>query len=392
MSLPRGPRRTRRVWGVLLIGMVALLGGGLLVYQTVPPARPRLPPPPAPPAQLRPTPNAAAGPLPRSPPALIVPPAAPIPPPAVSPTPPPPSPTPVPSRVGLQVGHWQIAALPRSLARLWDQTGTTAAGRTELAVNWDIARRTAGLLEQAGVQVDLLPATVPNGYQADAFVAIHADANFARPVRGYKIAPPWRTGVAWAAAELTAQLETAYAAATGLPRDTEVTDNMRGYYAINSWMGEDSRISAGTPGAVIETGFMTSAADRAVLFDQPDRVAAGIATGIERFLGTQATMTVGQERAAAVAAGAVTGCSAVVLLDGVPVRTAPDPQAPAVAWVDRGAILPYLDSTARPPGPVTNAQGRQLAVATGYYRVARPGGGAPAYINRATVVIQLPGP
>ncbi len=82
----------------------------------------------------------------------------------------------------------------------------------------------------------------------------------------------------------------------------------------------------------------------------------------------------------------------MVLRDSVPVRAAPNPHAPAVAWVDRRAILPYLDSTARPPGPVTNTQGRQLVVAIGYYGVARPVGEAPAYINRATVVIQLPGP
>lgn|GEM_PF-1924888 len=360
-----------------------MLGGGLLGYRTVAPVRPvpptvvRLrPPPPRAPAALTPLPDATPIPptrLPRPTPTLL-----------------PPAPAPV--RVGLQVGHWQIADLPSSLARLWDQTGIAVAGRTELELNLDIARRTAALLEQAGVQVDLLPATVPNGYQADAFVAIHADGNVARPVRGYKIAPPWRAGVAWADAVLTTQLDTAYAAATGLPRDVEITDNMRGYYAINSWMGDDSRISAMTPGAVIEIGFMTSAADRAVLFDQPARVAAGIATGIERFLSAYTPTDAEQARAVTVAAAAPTGCSAVVLLDRVPVRSAPDPHAPAVAWVDRGTILPYLDSTARPPGPFTNRQGRQLAVATGYYRVARPGGGGAAYINRATVVIQLPVP
>ena len=77
----------------------------------------------------------------------------------------------------------------------------------------------------------------------------------------------------------------------------------------------------------------------------------------------------------------------------MPVRTAADTCAEAVAYVNRGAVLPYLDSTARPKGPFTNTQGRRgLVVQTGYYRVARPNGGAPAYINRATVVIQLPPP
>ena len=120
--------------------------------------------------------------------------------------------------------------------------------------------------------VDILPALVPTGYRADAFVAIHADGNTARPVRGYKVAPPYRSGVAWADAALTQNLEAAYAGATGLPRDPEITDNMRGYYAINGWIGQESRISDQTPGVVIETGFMTSAADRRILFQHPDRL------------------------------------------------------------------------------------------------------------------------
>jgi N-acetylmuramoyl-L-alanine amidase len=290
----------------------------------------------------------------------------------------------------LQVGHWHIADLPDSLARLRDQTGTAAAGRTELQLNLDFARRTAALLEAAGVQVDLLPATVPDGYRADAFVAIHADGNFARRMRGYKVAPPWRSGVAWTDAVLAAQIQAAYSTATGLPRDPEVTDNMRGYYAINGWMGTESRISDQTPGAVIETGFMTSAADRVLLFDQPDRVAAGLADGILAFLQSRAGMATEQQQAETVAALAPTGCSAVVLLDDVPLRAAPN--APAVAWVNRGTVLPYLDSTTRPRGPFTNTGGRRLAVQTGYYRVGRPGGGPPVYINRATVVVQLPPP
>jgi len=292
----------------------------------------------------------------------------------------------------MQVGHWQTAALPRSLAALWDQTGSVAAGRTELAVNLDTARRTAGLLERAGLIVDLLPATVPNGYQADAFVAIHADANVARPVRGYKIAPPYRSAVAWADAVLVDQLDTAYAAATGLPPDRQITDNMRGYYAINGWMGDDSRISDRTPGAVIETGFMTSAADRAVLYDQPDRVASGLAAGVLAFLRSGAAGGALQRQAAAVAASAPTHCSVVVVLDDTPVRAAPDPGAPVVAWVSRGASLAYLDSTARPRGPFTLAAGRQLVTQTGYYRVTPPGGGAPAYINHGPVIVQLPPP
>jgi hypothetical protein len=367
-------------------GLVALFGVGLFSVALALRGAPPPIPPPAP---------AAAPTAPRALPSSTPPraPAATPPTRALAPTAPAPSPTPVrPWRVGLQVGHWHIEDLPASLARLTDQTGTRAAGRTELDLNLAFARGTAALLEQAGVGVDVLPAVVPTGYRADAFVAIHADGNAARPVRGFKVAPPYRSGVAWAAAALAQNLETSYAAATGLPRDPEVTDNMRGYYAINGWMGQESRISDQTPGVVIETGFMTSAADRRVLFQHPEQVEGGIAGGILAFLRGAAGTDAGQQAAVAVAATAATGRSAVALLDDVPVRAAPDPSAPAVAYVNRGAVLPYLDSTARPRGPFTNAQGRRLVVQTGYYRVARPNGGAPAYINRATVVIQLPPP
>src|SRR5690242_6743701 len=82
-----------------------------------------------------------------------------------------------PLRVGLQAGHWKNAQLPASQARLRSSIGTAAAGRTEVALNLDLANRTASLLRAQGIVVDILPATVPTGYRADAFVAIHADGN-----------------------------------------------------------------------------------------------------------------------------------------------------------------------------------------------------------------------
>jgi hypothetical protein len=42
-------------------------------------------------------------------------------------------------------------------------------------------------LQDAGVTVDLLPATVPPGYDADAFVAIHADDGGGADPGGWKI-------------------------------------------------------------------------------------------------------------------------------------------------------------------------------------------------------------
>ena len=294
-------------------------------------------------------------------------------------------------RVGLQVGHWKIAQLPASLARLRGDTGTYGGGRSEVDLNMDIAQRTAVLLQNAGVQVDILPAPVPTGYQADAFVAIHADGSTSRLARGYKIATRWRSGVGFRDATLVDLLGAEYGAMTGLPHDQAVTRNMRGYYAFNTWLGDEGRISDFTPAAIIETGYMTNAADRAVLFNNTATVAAGIARGVLRFLNTGAADSV-QAHAEAVAAASPTGRSVIVLEDGVNIRAANSSNAPIVGQANRGDVLLYLDTTVRPHGPFINLHGSELAVAAGFYRVGMAGTSTPVYISRDMVIVQQPHP
>src|SRR5687768_6394320 len=89
-------------------------------------------------------------------------------------------------RVGLQVGHWRSHELPDELARLRGSTGAHAAGIAEHQVNLDIAERAAVHLRAAGVTVDVLPATVPPRYHADAFVALHADGSASTRSSGFK--------------------------------------------------------------------------------------------------------------------------------------------------------------------------------------------------------------
>src|SRR5437868_4578374 len=74
-------------------------------------------------------------------------------------------------RVGVQIGHYKNNELPQQLERLSGDTGAFGGGRSEVDLNFDVANRVAGLLRASGVQVDVLPATVPTGYSADAFVA-----------------------------------------------------------------------------------------------------------------------------------------------------------------------------------------------------------------------------
>lgn len=194
----------------------------------------------------------------------------------------PPTPTPIPApRVGLQVGHWQSNELPEELANLRGNTGAFTAGYSEADVNRAVTERVATLLEAQGVIVDVLPATVPIRYQADAFVAIHADGSSSTATRGFKIATPWRTSPA--SQHLNDALTAEYAAATGLPQDGRITFNMRGYYAF-SWRRFDHAIDRITPAAIVEMGFLSSPTDRALMIGQPDVVAVGIANGILRYL------------------------------------------------------------------------------------------------------------
>lgn len=187
-----------------------------------------------------------------------------------------------PWRVGIQVGHLRISELPDEQARLRNNTGTRWGGVAEVDVNLRIASLAARELRRAGVVVDLLPAAVPAGYEADAFVAVHADDGGGRRVSGWKVAAPRRSSEA--SRLLAASLAHAYGRESGLAEDRYgVTFNMRGYYAF-SWTRYRGAISPWTPAAIIETGYLTSAEDRGLIVDAPGRAARGIALGILAYL------------------------------------------------------------------------------------------------------------
>ncbi len=187
-----------------------------------------------------------------------------------------------PWRVGIQIGHLDGADAPDELSHLRSSTGAYAAGVAEVEVNRDIAARAAALLEQHGIEVVLLPATVPPRFTADAFVALHADGNPSSAPRGFKVAPPWRASPT--SRRLVAALHTHYGRATGLPHDLNgVSFNMRGYYAFSGFRYRHS-IAFTTPAAILEMGYVTNPEDRAFLLAHPDVAAAGIAAGVRAFL------------------------------------------------------------------------------------------------------------
>lgn len=185
-------------------------------------------------------------------------------------------------RVGLQAGHWRVEEAPRELSRL--EHGATGGGRAEWEVNVELARGTAELLRGAGVDVDILPATVPISYRAHAFLSIHADGDPTGSVRGYKLARSTISATPDADDRLVRTLYDLYGEATGLPRDdAHVSRRMTGYYAVNS-RRYCHAIAPGVPSAILETGFLTNAADRQLLLGRPDTAARGIARGLLRYL------------------------------------------------------------------------------------------------------------
>lgn len=190
---------------------------------------------------------------------------------------------PGPPRVGIQIGHWKREELPDEFERLRSRGGgTRGGGRIEWEVNLDIGSRVAELLRREGIVVDVLPATVPQEYVADAFIAIHADGSTNAAASGYKIASPRRD---WSGKSelLTGTLIASYGAMTALPRDPNVTRSMRGYYAFN-WRRYAHAIHPMTPAVIVELGFLTSPHDQRILVGDPDRAARGIAVGVLRFI------------------------------------------------------------------------------------------------------------
>ncbi|HEX2988500.1 MAG TPA: N-acetylmuramoyl-L-alanine amidase, partial [Chloroflexota bacterium] len=195
-----------------------------------------------------------------------------------------PLPTVVGKHVGIQAGHWQTANLPDELASLRGSTGAAGNGWREVDVNLDIARRVSALLGKSGVQVDLLPSTVPIGYQADAFVALHNDGSSNTSISGFKVARSSWSVIPNKDDALVMDLEADYGAGTGFePNSQTITLAMTRYYAFNNRRLEHS-VSPSTPAAILEMSFLTNPGERSVMMNDPDRVAKAIARGILDFL------------------------------------------------------------------------------------------------------------
>jgi N-acetylmuramoyl-L-alanine amidase len=188
-----------------------------------------------------------------------------------------------PRRIGIQVGHWMTDQVPAELGtRITFQTGTSWAGVQEVDVNMDIAKRIRAQLTARGYVVDLIPTTVPVGYIADVFLALHADGDGTGENSGYKIAHGSRRGPY--EDKLVAVVRDEYAKVTGLADDFEHTNrNMTAYFAFN-WGRYQHAAAAHTPAAILEMGYLSNDHDRDLLVNKADGVATAIVNGIQRFL------------------------------------------------------------------------------------------------------------
>ncbi|MEA2575855.1 MAG: N-acetylmuramoyl-L-alanine amidase [Chloroflexia bacterium] len=296
--------------------------------------------------------------------------------------------------VAIQAGHWKAAELPEPLARLRTSTGASGGGRTEAQVTVDIAQRAAAMLRSKGLTVEVLPATVPTGYKADLFISLHADGSAGTAARGYKVSTRWRSEVAALDALLVQSVDMGYAKVTGMPQDGSITRAMRGYYAYSTYRGEEYRLGSETPAAILEMGFMSNAADRALMFNKPDLLARGVVAGVENYYARRAEGLRLQAQAEKQASTSPYARSVVVLSNGVNVRDAASTSAAKVDSADFGEAFPLLEPSRRPPsnssssGGSPSSRGTQLASNSGWYKISTPASAGDAYITRDLVVVQ----
>jgi hypothetical protein len=88
-------------------------------------------------------------------------------------------------------------------------------------------------------------------------------------------------------------MEAAYGEATRLPQDPTLTYRMTGYYAFNWWRYEHA-VHPLTPSVILETGFLTNAADREILVGAPEIAAEGLASGVLAFLASEPELSRGR--------------------------------------------------------------------------------------------------
>lgn len=186
-----------------------------------------------------------------------------------------------PFTVALQPGHWKIDEVPAELRRRPRSSGAEYAGVRELDINLAVVDVLVPLLESEGWRVIVVPATVPPGLRADAFISIHADWAGDVNRRGWKLAPPWRPSQA--SSSLARSIASVFAERTELREDVGgITVGMRGYFGF-SWHRYRHASSPFTPATLVELGFVTNTSDRVRMATNPAYYAEILHEGLKRF-------------------------------------------------------------------------------------------------------------
>ena len=237
-------------------------------------------------------------------------------------------------KVGLQAGHWRVENHPDELADFRKNTGAVAGGLREVDLNLATAQRVATLLEAQGVEVEILPATPPINYQADLFLALHADGDPTGREHGFKLASSRYSLLPATDDGLVADLYRSYGAATGMPRDdNHITPNMLGYFAFNNRRYQHA-INPLTPAAILEMGYVTSEGDRRIFRERERAVAQGIADGIMEFLKNRPAL----EKRESLVAWLLIETTA----DHAPIFERPN--GPVIGYLSKGQRFDWFDS------------------------------------------------
>jgi N-acetylmuramoyl-L-alanine amidase len=148
----------------------------------------------------------------------------------------------------------------------------------EVDINLDVASQVVAALQERGYDAELLPefSDKLDGYEADAFISIHADSCGVPDASGFKVARVASSAIPLQEDRLVFCLSREYGKGTGLPfHKDSITFDMTDYHAFNE-------IDSRTPGAIIELGFMD--ADRELLTERSSQVAEAVVRGIVCFL------------------------------------------------------------------------------------------------------------
>ena len=191
---------------------------------------------------------------------------------------------PGPPHVGIQIGHLDAQAQPEELARLRYNTGGHWNGINEVDINEQTALLLRDMLVAEGIEVTLLPATVPPKFRADVFLSLHADSSPDLERRGYKSAH-WREQRNNLEPDLKRYIDEAYFYYTGLPDDDDnVSGSMLEYYAFNQ--RNRHAVSRRTPSLIVELGYISNPADLQIIKD-PINPAYALKMGVLRYLEAQ---------------------------------------------------------------------------------------------------------